>query len=202
MVTNAKKLSRVFISALLDLYQACGSPEDSYVNYSNDKFHRFVDGYEVGSVPLDVRKLEVFNFFKGGKDNEKYPLDWFNLLDEGRSREDSLGSREVNLHPYTVEEDRVTDESLYLNALGKILPSCDLSYESQRHPSLILGDVFDDDFNLLEYAKRWNRRIETVRARRGNDETTVSEVVEIVFEPNGEVDDSRNITVKEIKEAA
>lgn len=197
MVTNGKKVTTEFLQALLGLQQYCTSPSECYLNYSNDKYHE--------DIKPDLGKLEVFSFFSGGKDSKDYPLDWNRLITEGRA--ESSSGRELDLIPYTIEDDRISEGLFYLNALGKVLPSCDLSYESQASDNIILGDVFDESFDLIKYAQGFNEKLTKMEADKNKD---TSEVV-MSFDHNGRTEDiiskrgykePYRVTVNEMKDAA
>ena len=168
MVTNAKRITRQFLDAVQRLYDICDDKGSCGLNYSNDKFH------EKGAVWGDLDKLEMYcgEYFVGGKDHKDYPLDYNRLLTEGRS--ESMGCRDLTMSRYEIEEGDVREGLFYLNALGKILPSCDMSYNTQREECMILGDVFDSEFNLVRYAEEYNLKLEQLRRIYGDGEICFS----------------------------
>jgi len=156
IVTNGKKLSKDFINAIYGLQQYCDCPDECTIQYSSDKFH---------TRALDIDKLEPLEFFQGGKG----AIEYYQLINEGRAAE-NYGGRELHLDHYVIDEDNIREGLFYLNSLGNILPSCDLSYESQDNKNMILGNVNDDTFDLFQYAKDWNVKLDEIEAEKKRKE--------------------------------
>lgn len=155
IATNGKVVSNAFLMAIMDLYLYCGTNETSQLALSNDEFH--------ADIPSEnLKKLEVFKFF-GKKDSEDYPLSPDNLIEEGRAI--SYGGKSVSLSRLEVTvmdgEGYINDGDIYLNALGNIVGECDLSYETQDRPELIICKVDDEDY--LQRVKEYNKRIEGIK---------------------------------------
>ena len=211
MVTNGKRCPPAFVKAVNDLYNVCSDQGSCCLHYSNDMFHD--KGYK------EVHdKFECYEFFKGGKDSKDWPLNYDKLINEGRSREEWIGRKELEMDRYLVIPDDDPDECagvreglFYINALGKVLPSCDMSYESQRHPNVILGDVFDEDFNLCRYAEEFNAKLDLLEPKPVDGDTIVKtfdpdglgqhdEILHKAFKEHPAYRRSRRATITELKE--
>ena len=131
LVTNGKVASKELVRALIDLYMYI-DPFDRdnrcSLILSKDQFHK--------EVIKDTRKADslysVLTFY--------HPEDRLNRIEmpinEGRAFE-GLGLREVFIEPVCVGLDddgniERIESTVYVNALGDVIPSCDMSWESQE----------------------------------------------------------------------
>ena len=151
IATNAKEVSKDFIIAVMDLYVYCDYSEGCMLQYSNDKFHDEVD-------IENTLKLEAFKF-ASAKDRKNYPLAVEQLLNQGRAFYSWGAWKEVSIHSKDIT-DGVIDGTMYLNAVGNIVPECDLSFDSQDCEYLIICNVSKDDFDIIEAVYNYNDRIE------------------------------------------
>lgn len=167
LVTNAKNLSSEFIAEIINLHSMCTDNEISQVCYSNDEFHEqaYLNGLD---------KLELLTFVSP-RSHKDYPLR-YNLINEGRA-ENNYSGRDIILHNYEIEEDRILEDLIYLNCKGDILPSCDLSYKSQKCKDLILCNVKDEDFDLIKACTDFNDKLDSLRS--GTSQITVREIKEL-----------------------
>jgi hypothetical protein len=133
VITNGKIASVALAHALMDLYAYCNpyDPEEFIggLTISQDQFHREI-GYEINSA---LRVYSGLSFFRP-KDRKG---DILEPIDEGWANINGLGRRTVQPNINVVGLDRdgnveMVDEVLYVNALGDVVPACDLSYESQK----------------------------------------------------------------------
>jgi organic radical activating enzyme len=148
LVTNGKKTPYAFLESLVELYDYCQEKDASSVVVSNDRYHE--------DVPVYNSRLDGYPFFHGKRDTDRWSINDSMLIKQGRAQR--IGSRDLLMDTFRIEDDILADSLFYLNVLGKVLAVCDLSYESQRLKKYILGDVFDPDFSLVSCAKSWNRK--------------------------------------------
>lgn len=141
IVTNAKIVPDKFLIAVIKLHAYCSDNKMSGLKYSTDHYHEELNA-------SNIQKLQVFSFT-----NPKGDLSQDAILSEGRG--ENINWRPLDISPYKFENGWI-DGDVYLNCKGNIVPSCDLSYESQDIPSLILGNVMEDDFNIEACCKKWN----------------------------------------------
>lgn len=158
LVTNGKLVSDAFMKAVLDLYLYCDDVEGVFhgVDLSNDGYHE--------EVPVEsVKKLSAFRFF-GKKQQEDGRCYDDSLISEGEAAW-NYGGRDLNVGKICIYPDdgdliEAVENNIYLNCEGNVLPLCDLSYESQEVPFLILGNVNDEGFDLAEAVRSFNDRFE------------------------------------------
>jgi sulfatase maturation enzyme AslB (radical SAM superfamily) len=143
VITNGKIASVAMAHALMDLYVYCSpiipmqggrkvyDPEDFMggLAISQDQYHREI-GYEIDSAQRVYSGLSFFRP-KDRMQNITEPID------EGWARINGLGRRSTRPIMNVIGLDRdgnveTVDEVLYVNALGDVVPDCDLSYESQK----------------------------------------------------------------------
>lgn len=133
VITNGKIASVAMAHALMDLYAYCNpyDPEDFVggLAISQDQYHREI-GYEINSAKKIYGALAFFR----SRDRE---TDLKYIVNEGWANINGIGNRPElpNMNVIGLDDDgnvdRV-DEVVYINALGDVIPSCDMSYESQR----------------------------------------------------------------------
>lgn len=143
VITNGKVASVALAHALMDLYAYCNpsDPEDFMggLSISQDQYHREI-GYEINSAK---RVYSSLSFFRP-KDRKN---DLVYVINEGWARINGIGNRPElpNMNVIGLDDDgnvdRV-DEVLYVNALGDVIPSCNMSYESQSIHKI--GNVHED----------------------------------------------------------
>jgi hypothetical protein len=165
IATNCKEINKDFLVVLIDLYTYCEYKEGCMLQYSNDKFHDDID-------TINIEKLKAFSF-TSAKDNKKYPLDTEGLLNQGRAFYGWGAWREVIIYKKDIC-DNCIEGNLYLNAIGNILPECDLSFDSQDNEYLIICNVRDDDVDIIEAVKKYNARIDYVYECESTTELTYS----------------------------
>jgi len=164
MVTNAKKVTPLFFKAIKDLFNYCSSNESSMVQVSNDGYHEF----EQENFDKLAQKFSFYNTdfgnlisFKSHETGEE-----FTALAEGNATYNVNCDREVTINNFQIEEHDgeisvYGDAMIYLNAIGDVLPECNLSYESQREESLIMCSVKENNFLLIESIKEHNNKFNT-----------------------------------------
>ena len=151
VITNGKVASVAMAHALMDLYAYC-NPFDAEdfmggLTISQDQYHREI-GYEINSA---MRVYGALAFFKP-KDRKmdiEYPIN------EGWARINGIGTRDErpNMNVIGLDDDgnvERVEEVVYINALGNVVPSCDMSYESQAEHKI--GNVHDN--TLAEIMKQ------------------------------------------------
>lgn len=154
LVTNAKRITRPFLEALQRLEWLVQDPEESYVVWSNDRFHE--------AAWSGVYKLEEWfeqnmrsNFGpKDGPNTYGRRFRWEDdpacILDMGRASMNMPALKALELGHFQMSDGRHVEEGvLYLNCKGVLLSSCDLSYELQDLDSaFVVGRVTDESFHL------------------------------------------------------
>jgi MoaA/NifB/PqqE/SkfB family radical SAM enzyme len=133
VVTNGKIASRELMNALIDLFVLIGCPdqEDCIASLviSKDQYHE-QERYDDERKAAD--KLYSDLSFYRPKDRDR---DLKMLINEGRAR--GMGQREAYLESFVVEtgeDDEPTrvEGTVYINAIGDVITSCNMSYESQE----------------------------------------------------------------------
>jgi organic radical activating enzyme len=151
LVTNAKRITSDFVYTLLDLYDYSLDKEGCGVHYSNDQYHTDQEALPATNS-VGIEKLKALSFVSS-KGNENIRSKY--LLREGRAKE--WAGCEAKIYDYEIEDDSITGE-FYLNCLGNIIASCELSYKSQNKKENIVCNINDYPFNLLESTKQFNKR--------------------------------------------
>jgi hypothetical protein len=132
-VTNGKIASRELMNALIDLFVFIGCPDQEDCNaslvISKDQYHE-QELYDDERKAAD-KLYSALSFYRS-KDRDR---DLKMLINEGRAR--GMGHREAYLESLVVEtseDDKPTrvEGTVYINALGDVITSCDMSFESQN----------------------------------------------------------------------
>lgn len=154
IVTNAVKTSDKFLKALLKCFLYCTDIEENPIclEISNDEHH----DYERHN-PENTRKLLAFRFARKKNKNDCYNYAKAETIKSEGSAELNYGGSEVPISEISIDENTI-EETIYLNCLGNLLPSCDLSYEHQDDTDIIIGNVNDFNFNLGTAIKTYNER--------------------------------------------
>jgi len=153
MVTNAKRVTPLFIKAIKDLYNFCSDNEASMVQVSNDGYHEFEqENFDFLEYKFKHYSNGFGNLisFKNRETGEQY-----DALLEGNAELNVACNREVKINNFQIDEydgdiQVYGEAQIYLNAIGDVLPECNLSYESQREENLILCNVRENNFLLVE----------------------------------------------------
>ncbi len=131
-VINAKEYSEAFVNALNKLYDLCSDKRDCVLSVSMDQFHH-------DQNPKAIKVYRGLPYYRATK--EKGFIRRADILSEGRAEKLGLGRvqippndrfYEVILHGFSLE----VGDRVYVNALGDVLASADLSYESQAEARL------------------------------------------------------------------
>ena len=127
--TNALSISKAFVDAMLAWWEHLTKDvqykwiEWDYppvqVIWSCDEYHDF---------PKDIAMLSGLSFAKPEHKNEFEPR--MGLIAEGNAQ-DWSAAREHRPETFEIDEDCITEGSIYLNAKGNIVAGCDWSYQSQ-----------------------------------------------------------------------
>jgi hypothetical protein len=157
IATNAVRIGELFLEAVKELHRFCSDNEVSQINYSNDQFHESVNYDDIAK--LEQMFIEEFGLEDrvGPKYNNRFPPDWSTVIGEGRARG---ASREVSRSPFEIDDETVTEGTLYLNVNGWVLGACDLSYESQREKRWQVCRVEKFSVDAL---RKWNNMIKRER---------------------------------------
>lgn len=163
IATNGKDITSDFMRAVVELYLYCDDKNACDVSVSNDYYHD--DSWHEGAA-----MLSAFKFFS--KREETDGARYGTLVNDGMVGENGFSrekTREVSLNRFGVE--KMSDENniqevscygeelIYINCKGNIVPACDLSYESQDLPLLIIANVMDD-FTWYDVLDSYNQRLE------------------------------------------
>ena len=131
VVTNGKIASRELMNVLIDLYAIVDYIEEGIggLVISKDQYHEY-------ELPEEERKAadklyKALSFYRP----EDRKGDIKMLINEGRAQ--GMGQREVYLENLIVETDdddnpERVESTIYINALGDVITSCDMSFESQE----------------------------------------------------------------------
>ena len=148
IATNALEVSDLFIKSVTELYLYCYDNEFSMLHISNDEYHSY-------AWEENCKKLELFKFtskkFEDGDD--------YTLINEGRAPDNYSPDRLREIGLYKIDEEDEEPDYLYINALGNILLSCDLSFDTQDLEQLIIGNI-NEEFELEEGIQKYNNMLE------------------------------------------
>jgi len=148
VATNAKEITHDFIRVMIDLYLYCEENEISQVAWSNDEYH--------DNNPEAIKLLKALSFSNPNYPESNSRSGSVGIIDEGRANENGLGGRILNLYPFEIEEDNITESEIYLNCEGNIINGCDWSYESQEEKERIICSVHNFS---LEAVIKYNEKL-------------------------------------------
>jgi hypothetical protein len=139
IVTNGKKITPEFVLSTLEWYDYCDDKEMCAVEMSRDAYHERI------ALPTLLDGLKYFR--------ERDQWDG-NLSRQGRSKSEDT-AREVRPEKYVIDDYRVDEGDIYLNADGQIIAGCDWSFANQKKH--VVCDVRDLSIEALE---KYNERIQ------------------------------------------
>jgi organic radical activating enzyme len=159
IATNAKIVKPEFLTVLMELYNLCTEKDMCQVDVSNDYYHSLEGAGYSGQEGREM--LEVFRFV-----NTKYQEDEHDhshsAINEGYYAENYGDGRELTPDPIEFEDENIDSQSggqFYMNAQGKIVSCCDLSYTSQKMKRQFqVCDVNSPDY--LAEIEAYNERVE------------------------------------------
>ena len=139
LTINARYFKHDFYDAILDLYSICEFQEDCILTISGDQYHG-----KCSNNALDIYcELPFFT-----KERMK-EIEHNSLVYEGSAKKNQLGGCEVNVPHRISESEYVADDdilnirdTIYINAKGDVLLSCDLSYVRQKKH--VIGNVMQE----------------------------------------------------------
>lgn len=137
IATNGKKITPEFVLSVLKLYSYCLENEISALDYSNDEYH---DNLSPESLAL-LDGLKFFGkkyFTKNSEEKYKYEA----LIRQGRASSLGVNTRENFGEEILVEDETISEATIYLNALGQIILGCDWSFEDQDYHVICEVDDF------------------------------------------------------------
>jgi len=157
--TNGKRVTQDYMNALEELFDYCDSNSESWINVSRDDYHdassrsgvsKLIDWWvnlakEAVSDTWGIEQFEDTVFKKN-----------VTMINMGYNQ--GMG-RDVKIHKYEIEDEvegiLYIHGMVYVNCKGDILPHCDLSYELQDEPELIVCSVDDD---IISGLRKWQTR--------------------------------------------
>lgn len=156
MVTNAKRVTQEFLSALSHLNGAlCDDPEFANIDVSGDQYHP-------RPSKNGIRKLEEWTMENAGKYiNPEDALgrrgNIHSCIGMGRAYWNGLGCREEVLYPYRIEANYIEGD-FYVAFNGDVYPSCNLSFHwmKQFRDRWCMGNVNEESWNYEEASERYN----------------------------------------------
>lgn len=168
ITTNAVKVSNAFISAIMELYLVCDEKEMCTLSVSND-------GYHTDSTDKDLeRNYQLLEVFKFTSRREKENGLYYNNTVIGQGNGLNFCGRQLDLYTISIDDDNIED-MLYINALGNVVPCCDLSYESQDCEALKIFNICDN-VDIFKKIKQYNKRINKLQKECGSH--YVSEIID------------------------
>jgi organic radical activating enzyme len=132
VATNGKVASKELVHVLLDLYALIDYPEEGLntLTISKDQYHE--------EMILDTRKADRLysglKFYEPNRLNREIEMP----ISEGRAKRNKLGKRDVYIEPLAIEIDdhdqpERVEGTVYVNVHGDVIPSCDMSFDSQEN---------------------------------------------------------------------
>lgn len=166
LVTNAKQVSDQFMKAVLNMYLFCLDCRNGY----DDEMSQYSlaisnDGHHSEVEKENINKLLAFRFAHKKQENDFELYDERSIIWEGKASLNYSCYRELEYSAFEIYDRQISEGEIYLNCKGNILPDCNMSYESQDLDGLIIGNVMDKDFNLLDAVIKWNGQIENMENR-------------------------------------
>lgn len=147
VVTNGKVPSLDLCLALMELYAYCDDNESSAFCISKDQYHT----NDIGDTDDADKLYRALTFYH--PDERKSDIK--KLIDEGRANEMGMGERQADTEITVYNNDDGTidniESTVYVNALGDVVPGCDLSFESQER--LKIGSVLQNTIEEI-YARQ------------------------------------------------
>jgi hypothetical protein len=141
VVTNGKKPSLDLCLVLMELYAYCDDNEATSFCISKDQYHTD----NIGDTDEADKLYKALSFYNADERDQ----DIKSLVDEGRANERGIGERKAGVEISLEKDEDGTissiESTVYVNALGDVVPGCDLSFESQEEKKI--GSVFQ---NTLE----------------------------------------------------
>ncbi len=143
VVTNGKVASRSLMHVLIDLYAYIDlhAMDDnmSALVISKDQYHHEL----LGEPKAADRLYRALSFYR--PEDRKHDITM--PINEGRAADEGIGERSVRLDDLVVEVDEDNnvervEGTVYVNALGDVCPSCDLSFRSQEEDKI--GSVHEN----------------------------------------------------------
>lgn len=152
IATNAVKITKEFMFAVLRLWTYCGDNEMSQLEWSNDDYHVDVD-------KENVKMLKAFTFsgLRCATTEAKSYREGEGIIAEGNA--DWWGSRTLTPDSFDLEKYsdtlQIQGGGIYINCEGMVIRGCDFSYESQRDPDnqYCPVDAFTPEFIQTWYSK-------------------------------------------------
>ena len=125
MATNGSVVTRSFFDTIKDWVEYCGDNDVSGLRISIDPYHDRINKYPFEDfAEMEMSQFPGFYFeYQGAPREQEY------LYNEGRAKENYYGGKEIG-HELHLQEDGRLEGSLYLNAKGYILSSCDISFDT------------------------------------------------------------------------
>ena len=143
VVTNDKVKSLKLALALIELYDYCDNNDEmTGLCISKDQFHE----YEIDSVSEADKLYRSLSFYRPDERSGQLRPDF--IISEGRALINGLGNRTKDIEEiyFELNEDEDTidyiDNTVYVNALGDIIPGCDFSFETQE--KIKIGNVLNN----------------------------------------------------------
>ena len=172
MVTNGKTIRQPFLDVITRLFVEQEDGEVSRVSLSNDEYHRefltsdrgrqrleeLIEELELrGLVTWEGNRLNARNASSGGYTDSRQ------IIAVGNAK--NFGGKELEFATLSVDEeynDYVSEGEIYINCFGEVFPCCDMSYEMQRDGLHKLGNILDQDFDLIKAIKKYNKSLSNV----------------------------------------
>ena len=142
MATNGTITSKRFFDALHDMYVFCSSHDISGFRVSVDNYHENIDIYPFHNF---FENLEYELGTKVYLEKIGAPDDSSLLISDGRAPENYYTTREVK-HELRLLDDNRLEGTIYINANGYIISTCDISYNKMDN---------DKDFTVGHVSENW-----------------------------------------------
>jgi hypothetical protein len=132
VVTNGKVPSLDLALALMELYAYCDDNDTTSFCISKDQYHE----WDIGEVDEADKLYRALAFYSPDARRDEIR----EVLNEGRAKDLSLGEKEADTSICILWNEDGTidaiDSTVYVNALGDVVPGCDLSFESQEEKKI------------------------------------------------------------------
>jgi hypothetical protein len=140
MATNGTITTPKFFNALERIFARCTNNEISALRVSVDGYHNEINIYPFREFKerLEYEGVKIELEEAGAPRDEKY------LIGEGRAKDNYYTTRCVR-HELNLQGDNRLEGTLYINANGYILSTCDISYERMDNDNeYVIGHVSEN----------------------------------------------------------
>jgi len=141
LATNGSIQKPSFFNIIKDWINYCSDNEITGLRVSIDNYHDKISKWAFEELSEEIKSYITDNFYldlSGAPNNSE------NLISEGRAKDNYYCDREIK-HDIHLQNDGRIEGSLYINAKGYIITTCDISYKTMdNNQDFIICHVTDN----------------------------------------------------------